>query len=388
MTKNRTESPTEEAANTSNSDNAILTMLKSIQDNQNKQDDKINMLADKVSDIMNDDYFEQDLYDENENYVDDDYENDDNEAEPPVKKQKSDKSNENEKTSRFSNMTKCFKVKEICGDSIDDVLAQNVTSLFLNGMDEEQYSDIFKDEKNARPGNCEGLKVVRTNQLIWDILPPFTQTCDKKMQNVEKTVIKAATVLTNAVNKMAKVESENQEFNDFIESCNDTLALMGHANRQLNLARREFMKPDVNSNYGHLCAQSVPYTSLLFGDDVSKAAKDVEDTRKIGNRMSGLGFPRGRGYYRGGRGHGSRRGGRYRRGFRGGFRSMGNSGANYDVPKKLSKEGRFNLPQRLETIVEYNEANEVSKTDKFQAGRLKNFVDSWENLTSDRIIWI
>lgn len=163
---------------------------------------------------------------------------------------------------------------------------------------------------------------------------------------------------------------------------------MGHANRQLNLARREFMKPDVNSNYGHLCAQSVPYTSLLFGDDVSKAAKDVEETRKIGNRMSGLGFPRGRGYYRGGRGRGSRRGGRYRRGFRGGFRSMGNSGANYDAPKKLSKEGRFNLSQRLETIVEYNEANEVSKTDKFQAGRLKFFFDSWENLTSDRIIWI
>lgn len=204
------------------------------------------------------------------------------------------------------------------------------------------------------------------------------------MQNVEKTVIKAATVLTNAVNKMAKVESENQEFNDFIESCNDTLALMGHANRQLNLARRKFMKPDVDSNYGHLCAQSVPYTSLLFGDDVSKAAKDIEDTRKIGNRMSGLGLPRGRGYYRGGRGRGSRRGGRYRRGFIGGFRSMGNSGANYDAPKNFPR--RFNFPQRLETIVEYNEANEVSKTDKFQAGRLKNFVVSWENLTSDRII--
>lgn len=55
----------------------------------------------------------------------------------------------------------------------------------------------------------------------------------------------------------------------------------------------------------HLCAQSVPYTSYLFGDDVSKAAKDIEDTRKIGSRLGGY---RGRPFYRGGRGRGFRRG--------------------------------------------------------------------------------
>jgi hypothetical protein len=45
----------------------------------------------------------------------------------------------------------------------------------------------------------------------------------------------------------------------------------------------------------------VPYTSYLFGDDVSKAAKDIEDTRKIGSRLGGY---RGRPFYRGGRGRG------------------------------------------------------------------------------------
>lgn len=338
----RAEGPSEESTN----DNAVLAALKTITENQKKQDNKINILSQQVSNIMNDEYYYEQEYDhdENENYLDDDeyiYDGDENESEPPNKKQKSDKTTEgeSEKSSRFFSMTKRFKVKEVCGEGIDEVLAQNVTSLFLNGMDEEQYSDIFKDEKNARPENCEGLKVVKTNQLIWDILPPFTQTCDKKMQNIEKTVVKAATVLTNAVNKMAKVDS--QEMNDFIESCNDTLALMGHANRQINLARREFMKPDLDSNYVHLCAQSVPYTSQLFGDDVSKAAKDIEDTRKIGNRMSGFGFPRGRGYYRGGiRGRGSRRGGRFRsRGFRSGYRSVGNSGFNDDYPKNFPKRG-------------------------------------------------
>jgi hypothetical protein len=47
-------------------------------------------------------------------------------------------------------MAKRFKVKDVCGEKIDDVLAQNVTSLFLNGMDEEKYNDLVKDQRIVR----------------------------------------------------------------------------------------------------------------------------------------------------------------------------------------------------------------------------------------------
>ena len=327
-------------------DNAIMAMLKAIQENQKKQDDKINSLSDKVTDIMNDydnyAYYDQDYIDDesqdNENQVEepDVSEND----EPPSKKQKTDKNNNaTEKTSRFSTMAKRFKVKEVCDEKIDEVLAQNVTSLFLNGMDDTQYSELVDDEKNARPENCEGLRVVRTNQLVWDIIPHFTQTCDKKMQNIEKTVVKAANILVKTVNSMAKMEGDKDEseISEVIDSCNDSIALLGHANRQINLARREFMKPDLDSNYLHLCAQSVPYTDYLFGDDVSKAAKDIEDSRKIGNRLQG-GYVRGRGSFRGGRGRGYRRGSRIRGGYRG-SRAAGQGRGHNDDAKNHPKRG-------------------------------------------------
>jgi hypothetical protein len=120
---------------------------------------------------------------------------------------------------------------------------------------------------------------------------------------------------------MAKLDTDQDEISEVLDNCNDTIALLGHANKQINLSRRYFMKPDLDANYVHLCAQSVPYTSYLFGDDVSKAAKDIEDTRKIGSRLGGY---RGRPFYRGGRGRGFRRGfpgilrGR-RGGYHGGF---------------------------------------------------------------------
>ncbi|KAH3775923.1 hypothetical protein DPMN_177333 [Dreissena polymorpha] len=39
--------------------------------------------------------------------------------------------------------------------------ANNVIELFRQGMEEEQYNQLTKDEVNARPSNCDGLVVVK-----------------------------------------------------------------------------------------------------------------------------------------------------------------------------------------------------------------------------------
>ncbi|CAG2256275.1 unnamed protein product [Mytilus edulis] len=182
-------------------------------------------------------------------------------------------------------MSKKFKQKELTGENIDETLVENITDLFRNGMDESQYNEMIKDELNPRPGNCDGLVIVKTNQLIWDLISPFAQTCDKKMQNIERSVVKASVLLSKTVNNIAKTDNETNEFSEVIDECNDVLALLGHTNRQINLARRDFIKYELNNEYTHLCAQSQPYTTFLFGDDVSKVAKDIEDCSKIANRI-------------------------------------------------------------------------------------------------------
>jgi hypothetical protein len=67
------------------------------------------------------------------------------------------------------------------------------------------------------------------------------------------------------------------ENNNAIDRCNDALAILGHPNRKVNITRRELMKSEMCSEYVHVCAQSVEYTSFLFGDDVQKRAKEIED---------------------------------------------------------------------------------------------------------------
>jgi hypothetical protein len=110
---------------------------------------------------------------------------------------------------------------------------------------------------------------VKTNQLIWDIISPQAQSVERQMQIIQRAIVKASTVLVDTVNKMAATD----ENINAIDGCNDALAILGHTNRKVNITRHELMKPEMCSEYVDLCAQSVEYTSFLFGDYVQKRAK-------------------------------------------------------------------------------------------------------------------
>ena len=66
----------------------------------------------------------------------------------------------------------------------------------------------------------------------------------------------------------------------------DGVLLLANANQELNYRRRELMRPQLNTNYRHLCSPSNPVTAKLFGDDLLKAVKGITDT----NRLKWSGF--------------------------------------------------------------------------------------------------
>ena len=66
----------------------------------------------------------------------------------------------------------------------------------------------------------------------------------------------------------------------------DGVLLMANSNTQLNLRRREALKPELHTSYHYLCAPSNPITTELFGDDLPKAVKDITDTNRITSKLS------------------------------------------------------------------------------------------------------
>ena len=129
---------------------------------------------------------------------------------------------------------------------------------------------------------------MQTNQSVWDIIGPVARINDKKMQGIETSVVKGATILAKVVDKMAKLETEigNDRFSKLIDECNDVLALLGHASNQINLARKDLLRPVINRDYDYLCNHRIPYTKFLFGDDISKSAKEIENLSKLSNRLT------------------------------------------------------------------------------------------------------
>lgn len=297
----------------------ILSFMKNIETSLKKQNEKLTTVCKKVQ-SMEDECYNEGCYENEGEYYDEGVEYDENYTPEPEATASnaetvtatSQKRSLEESSSRFASMSKKFKSHEICGDNIDSALAESVTEFFVNGIDEERYVELVKDEKTPRPSNCDGLVTVKTNQLIWDALGSNARTNDKKLQNIETAIVKAATILVKTVNKMATFEEKDEKIGECIDECSDVMALLGHANKQINWTRRDLLKPEIKDEYVHLCNHTRPFTKELFGDDVSKSAKEIEECAKISSKINRNVRGRGRPYprpmrYRG-RGRGMRRG--------------------------------------------------------------------------------
>ena len=145
-----------------------------------------------------------------------------------------------------------------------------VNQFVREGIADEKLQELIKD--NPRPQNCEGLFVKNKSEPACleyhRILPPHTRSADVASQNMLNSLIKGATILTKL---------SNNGDTSLVESGLDVLALLGQANKQLVQRGREALKPVIQSEIG----TSVPYTDMLFGDDVSKNGKDIQDMERL-----------------------------------------------------------------------------------------------------------
>ena len=66
----------------------------------------------------------------------------------------------------------------------------------------------------------------------------------------------------------------------------DSLSLLAHANTELNNRRKELIKPDLHTDYKHLCSASTTATAELFEDDLSKQVKDISEVNRVGRKVT------------------------------------------------------------------------------------------------------
>lgn len=167
------------------------------------------------------------------------------------------------------------------GPSIQANLAKLIQGLCSDGLAESQLKE--KMGKYHRPSNVEMLQTTTVNNLFWQNLHLKTKREDIKLQKLQLFNIKGITVLTyllnDAVSSKASLDKET-----LLKGLTDALAFFCAGNKNLNIFRRELIKPELKTEFQGLCSSSVPFTTKLFGDDVSKKVTDISDANKVSRR--------------------------------------------------------------------------------------------------------
>ena len=154
-------------------------------------------------------------------------------------------------TSRFQKHVNTYKTEEVVSEEVDVVLAK----LFTKGLPETVSENLTDDEKCSWPKNCDGLRPVKLNKLIWDVVSAKADNNDKKLQNVEKFLIKVGIHLTMTMVSLSKMEkecSEDLDFSNVLNSCEDALARLRQAN--VDIKREEIFSVQSLSQSMHVCA--------------------------------------------------------------------------------------------------------------------------------------
>jgi hypothetical protein len=256
------------------------------------------------------------------------------EGEPPAKKMKATDASK-VKNPLLSKAASKFKVNKPKNDvAVDEELAEIVGSLMSEAIPDDALKEQY--EKYQKPENVPKLVTPRVNTIIWDKLPSEARTMDSKMQKVQNGIITGAVIVTQVVQQLMQLKYDRVPIDSVAEGLTDKLldglAMMGHANRETTMRRRELIKPTLNEDYKQLCWPSVQSTEWLFGDDISKTLKDIGEGQKLGKKFTSFGYRgRGRGQWRGR--------GTWRRGWGRGF--SGNWRGNYGGGRGRGRGGWY-----------------------------------------------
>ena len=219
---------------------------------------------------------------------------------------------------------------EDVGPEVSTQLADIMSNLLGKKLSDEKIKTRI--DENAPPSNIPLLQPPRVNECIWELLKSGPRSSDIRMRKIQVRLTRGLSALARLADKLLECKKKGSvpDLADSLNQCLQSFALIGNANYELSLRRRETLRSQLNSKYSRLCYQSTPVTTLLFGDDITKRVEDITKVQKLGEnitqRYRNQYEPSNRGYGNRGGGYRGRGRGSYRGGQRGGNSSQSKNG--------------------------------------------------------------
>ena len=108
--------------------------------------------------------------------------------------------------------------------------------------------------------------------------------CQSQDRGIAETQNLLATAMIPIIN-LAETFKTQFSSNSEARTLSDALTLVGQAQFHLSVRRRYMICPVLKKKYHSLCNISMPITTQLFGDDVSKDIKSCDSLVSIGKEQ-------------------------------------------------------------------------------------------------------
>lgn len=100
--------------------------------------------------------------------------------------------------SRFDNLANYLKTEKV-SENLDERLANHINITFKKGISDK----VVDEDTSARPANCEGLKPVKVNPMIWESITKSAKLRDLKATDIQQNLSKAASIVAKVVQSLA-----------------------------------------------------------------------------------------------------------------------------------------------------------------------------------------
>ena len=168
------------------------------------------------------------------------------------------------------------------GPPVNDAIATEVDYMLSEKLQDSKITETLK--QYHAPSNLKRLKSQKVNPPIWGTLSDGKKKFDMRLQRVQTSLTSGLNALVRSIGDSAvSAELEN------------AMALLCNANYELNVARKEHIKPELNPAYHHLVKKPVG-VDYLFGDDLQSYVKAITEEKKavmVCTKPKGFGGNRG-----------------------------------------------------------------------------------------------
>jgi hypothetical protein len=113
-------------------------------------------------------------------------------------------------------------------------------------------------------------------------MKPYAKRDDIKMANLQDTIMKGLSGMSNCINELLQCRETKTipNYRNIIPQLLKTTALLGHVCRELSFKRKEAIRPILHPDFKPLCSKNHKVGPLLFGEDLAKTAQDIRSSAK------------------------------------------------------------------------------------------------------------